>query len=68
MNSFEQIKALHELKEKGAISDLEFKQMLKLIEAEADTTTPKKTVQPEKQKKTNETSSRVKEDIAALRE
>jgi hypothetical protein len=68
MNSFEQIKALHELKEKGAISDLEFKQMLELIEAEADTTIPKKTVQPEKQKKANETSSRVKEDIAALRE
>ena len=68
MTTFERIQALIELKEKGAISDLEFKQMLELIEAEADTTTPKKTVQPEKQKKTNETSSRVKEDIAALRE
>jgi hypothetical protein len=68
MTTFERIQALIELKEKGAISDLEFKQMLELIEAEGDTTTPKKTVQPEKQKKANETSSRVKEDIAALRE
>ncbi len=68
MTTFERIQALIELKEKGAISDLEFKQMLELIEAEGDTTIPKKTVQPEKQKKANETSSRVKEDIAALRE
>lgn len=68
MTTFERIQALIELKEKGAISDLEFKQMLELIEAEGDTATPKKTVQPEKQKKANETSSRVKEDIAALRE
>lgn len=35
MNSFEQIKALLELKEKGAISDAEFKQMLAIIEAES---------------------------------
>ena len=68
MTTFERIQALIELKEKGTISNFEFKQMLELIEAEGDTTIPKKTVQPEKQKKANETSSRVKEDIAALRE
>jgi hypothetical protein len=68
MTTFERIQALIELKEKGTISDAEFKQMLELIEAEADTTQPKKTVQPEEQKKANETPSRVSEDIAALRE
>jgi hypothetical protein len=35
MNSFEQIKALLELKEKGAISDAEFKKMLDILEAES---------------------------------
>ena len=35
MNSFEQIKALLELKEKGTISDAEFKQMLAILEAES---------------------------------
>ena len=68
MTTFERIQALIELKEKGTISDAEFKQMLELIEAEADTTQPKKTVQPEDQKKANETPSHVKEDIEALRE
>jgi hypothetical protein len=68
MTTFERIQALIELKEKGTISNFEFKQMLELIEAEADTLTPKKTTTAEEQKKTNETSSRIKEDIAALRE
>jgi hypothetical protein len=35
MNSFEQIKALLELKNKGTISDAEFKQMLDILEAES---------------------------------
>jgi hypothetical protein len=35
MNSFEQIKALLELKEKGAISEAEFKKMLDILEAES---------------------------------
>lgn len=68
MNNLNRRQALIELKEKGAISDAEFKQMIELIEAEAVTTTPKKTGQTEEQKKANETPSRVREDISALRE
>ncbi len=37
MNSFQQIKTLLELKEKGAISEAEFKQMMAIVEAKAPT-------------------------------
>jgi hypothetical protein len=67
MTNFERIQALIELKEKGTISNAEFKQMLELINAEAETTT-KKTVQAERQINANKTPLRVKEDITALRE
>jgi hypothetical protein len=68
MNNLNRIQALIELKEKGAISDAEFKQMIELIEAEADNTTLKKTSQSQEQKEVNKTPSRVREDISALRE
>jgi uncharacterized protein YbcC (UPF0753/DUF2309 family) len=42
MNSFEQIKALLELKEKGAISDADFKKMLDILEAESKKETEQK--------------------------
>jgi hypothetical protein len=64
MNSFEQIKALLELKEKGAISDADFKKMLDILEAESKKETEQKLEHKTKNEANQDT--RLNEDEARV--
>jgi len=67
MNRFEQIKALIELKEKGAISEEEFNKMLNLIKGSKDSHVSKsQKIEPRQLINTVET--KLKQDVSALKE